>query len=100
MVYVDSAYLQFRGMKMCHMLADTQEELHAMADKIGLDRKWHQRGASTQHYDVCKSKRALAVKLGAKEIGRKELVALIRQFHEQKRDGVYSQESNGKDHSI
>ena len=64
-------------MTMCHMLADTVEELHEMADKIKVPRKWFQ-NARYPHYDICKSKRALAVKFGAKEIRRKEYVAIAR----------------------
>lgn len=73
-VYVDDMHLypigQFGRMKMSHMIADTDEELHAMADKIGVARKWHQKPpkASSSHYDIALSKRALAVNAGAKEI--------------------------------
>ena len=42
-VYVDDMYKhpmgQFRRMKMSHMIANTEAELHAMADAIGIDRK-------------------------------------------------------------
>lgn len=63
-VYVDSMRAPYRGMLMCHMIADTDAELHAMADRIGVARKWHQ----GDHYDICLSKRALAVAAGAAEI--------------------------------
>ncbi len=78
-VYVDGARNEFRGMQMCHMLADTVDELHAMADRIGLARKWFQ-AKSTPHYDLSQSKRKLAVEAGAKELDRKELVAVIRRL--------------------
>jgi hypothetical protein len=48
-------------MRMCHLIATTDAELHAMADRIGVARKWHQ----GDHYDVCQSKRRLALKFGA-----------------------------------
>jgi hypothetical protein len=51
----------FRGMLTCHMLADTAEELHAMADCIGLKRAWFQ-NHRTPHYDVCRTKRLAAIK--------------------------------------
>lgn len=81
-VYVDQSVYKYRRMVMCHMLADTLEELHQMADKIGVDRRWFQQDASTPHYDICKSKRVLAVKHGAIEVSRKELVAVIRRLRE------------------
>lgn len=68
-VYVDNMRAKFGRMVMCHMLADTDEELHAMADKIGVDRKWHQApGTYKSHYDIALSKRALAVENGAIEL--------------------------------
>lgn len=74
-VYVDDMHKypigQFRRMKMSHMIADTETELHEMADKIGVARKWYQ----GDHYDICMSMRAKAVKLGAKEITLRELSA-------------------------
>jgi hypothetical protein len=72
-VYVDDMYRipmgRFGRMKMSHMVGDTEEELHAMADKIGLKRKWYQ----GDHYDVSMSTRAKAVAAGAKEITLREL---------------------------
>lgn len=78
-VYVDNARNPYRGMLMCHMLADTPEELHAMADKIGIQRRWFQ-NESTPHYDICRSKRVLALLHGAIEIDRHRLGVLIKQL--------------------
>ena len=64
---------------MSHMLADTEEELHAMAAKIGLKRGWFQ-PLSTPHYDVSQTKRREALDNGAVEIGNHDLVALIRRL--------------------
>lgn len=82
-VYVDDMHLspmgQFRRMKMCHMQADTTEELLQMADKIGVQRKWIQYpGTWKEHFDICISKRKLAVQFGAKEITMHEMVELDR----------------------
>lgn len=63
-VYVDDMRARFGRMVMIHMIADTEAELHAMADRIGVARKWHQ----GDHYDIALSKRALAVAAGAREI--------------------------------
>jgi hypothetical protein len=82
-VYVDKSIWKFKNMIMCHLLADTISELHDMADKIGMDRKWFQSTSKTPHYDICTSKRALAVNFGATEISRKQTVAIIRKLREQ-----------------
>lgn len=66
-------------MIMSHMLADTIEELHEMADKIGLKREWFQ-PKSTPHYDVSREKRLLAIAAGAIEIDRKKTVEIIRKY--------------------
>ena len=78
-VYVDSMRAPLGRMVMCHMLADTSAELHAMADRIGVARRWCQHaGTPREHYDISLGKRALAVEAGAIEIGPRELGALLR----------------------
>ncbi len=79
-VYVDEAENRFGRMKMCHMLADDLAELMAMADKIGVARQWYQgfEKASCPHFDIAKSKRALAIEQGAIVIGRHRLVEITR----------------------
>ena len=79
-VYVDQPVHRFRHMLMCHMLADTPEELHEMADRIGMARKWYQREASTPHYDISKEKRAEAIAAGATQVDRRGMVAVIRRI--------------------
>lgn len=76
-VYVDGAENQFGRMKMCHMVADTVAELHEMADKIGMRREWFQ-PYSSPHYDLSKTRRAAAVKLGAIEVDRRSIVAVLK----------------------
>lgn len=78
-VYVDS-YMGFkiRNMKMCHMLSKDIKQLHAMADAIGIDRKYFQTGVGvTPHYDICQAKRILAIKNGALECDRRKVVEII-----------------------
>ena len=78
-VYVDTMRAQFGRMVMCHMVADTSEELHAMADRIGVARKWVQYpGAWREHYDIALSKKALAIKAGAIEIPARQVVEIMR----------------------
>lgn len=77
-VYVDEAEWPYGRMVMCHMIADTLGELHAMAEKIGVARRWFQKNGRHPHYDICKSKRALAVEAGAIEVDRRGLVDVMK----------------------
>ena len=75
-VYVDDMHLspmgRFHGMKMCHMIAEDEGELHRMAGRIGLELRRFQ----GDHCDVPAAKRTLAVAYGALEITMRELAAL------------------------
>jgi len=77
-VYVDNMMAQYGRMKMCHMIADTDEELHLMAAQIGVARKWWQSPEKTSgsHYDIALSKRAIAVQFGAIEITLRQCAAM------------------------
>lgn len=79
-VYVDNAQSRYGRMIMCHMLADTTDELLEMADTIGVDRRHFQHDGSTPHFDICKAKRRLAIANGAIEVSRRELVHIIRRL--------------------
>jgi hypothetical protein len=76
-VYVDNARHKFGRMTMCHLIADSMAELLDMVDRIGVDRRWFQSG-SHPHFDICASKRALAVKAGAIEVDRHGVVAAMK----------------------
>lgn len=77
-VYVDNMRAKFGRMIMCHMLADTTEELLAMADTIGVQRQWIQHADTPEeHFDISLAKRALAVAAGAKEIGLHEVAEIM-----------------------
>lgn len=74
MVYVDDMQAPYGRMRMSHMIADSTEELLAMADRIGVDRRWiQQAGTYREHFDICQSKRRLAVTEGAVPVSRMEL---------------------------
>ena len=83
MVYVDM--LLNYGWKLgpsCHLLADSEDELHDFAAKIGMKRSWFQDGDThtMPHYDLVASRRKLAVKNGAIEIDRKQLCERIENY--------------------
>lgn len=73
--YVDDVRYTFNQMVMCHLWADTLDELLAMVDKIGVQRKWIQghptlsmskyKHASWVHFDISLSKKKLALEHGA-----------------------------------
>lgn len=64
---------------MCHMVADTREELIAMAEAIGVNPKWIQKKDTLyEHFDISKGKRAEAIRHGAVPISSRELVRKLR----------------------
>lgn len=78
-VYVDEPKHPKGRMMMCHMVADTSDELVEMADKIGVARKWLQdAGTTREHFDICKTNRARAVMFGAKEVTSRDIVRIQR----------------------
>lgn len=79
-VYIDKARNPYGRMVMCHMVADTLDELHAMADRIGMKREWFQGDASTPHYDVSLTRRAAAITAGAVEVDRRGMCEVIRRL--------------------
>lgn len=66
-VYVDDVRHPFGRMIMCHLWADSLDELLAMADRIGVQRKWLQQPpkASWVHFDVSLGMKAKAIAAGA-----------------------------------
>ncbi len=80
--YVDSvrAYpgAGLRYSEFCHLLADSRDELHAMADAIGMPRRFFQDHPWRWHYDLPGHLRVLAVGLGAREVTLHDVGALLR----------------------
>lgn len=81
-VYVDSAFIPYGRMLMCHMIADTLPELHNMAHHLGMLLTWFQYPpkASFPHYDISKAYRARAIALGAIEVDRRQLAEHMRRI--------------------
>jgi hypothetical protein len=78
MVYVDNLELPFGKMLMCHMIADTRQELLEMVDQIGVQRKWIQDlGTKREHFDISKAKKKLAIEKGAELINMRDLAQML-----------------------
>lgn len=78
-VYVDDFNAPLGRMRMCHMMADTTAELLAMAERIGVSRKWIQNaGTPKEHFDICLAKKRLALQAGAIEVSPLDLVEIVR----------------------
>lgn len=80
MTYVDS--LRNYGWQLgesCHLIADTVEELHDFAARLGMRRSWFQ-ARSFPHYDLTERRRTKALELGARSLGRADFVAKLREL--------------------
>ena len=78
-VYVDDMRAPYGRMIMCHMKADTTEELLNMADKIGVQKKWIQKQDTyMEHFDISLGKKTLAIQNGAVQVTKKELYLLMK----------------------
>ena len=80
MVFVDDMEAPFGRMRLCHMIADSHEELMAMAATIGIQSRWLQHsGTYKEHFDVSMGKRALALQHGAQAITWEDLAEKVAQ---------------------
>jgi hypothetical protein len=77
-VYVDDAVHLWRGQRWAHLMADTLDELHAMATQLGIPRRGFQNKTSGAHYDVNVELRERAIQLGAMAISRHNDRALVK----------------------
>ena len=80
--YVDAVHAYpgagLRFTEYCHLLADTREELHLMADRLGLPRRFFQDHPWRWHYDLPAHLRPRAIELCARELTMHEVGALLR----------------------
>ena len=61
----------------CHLFADTPDELHEFAERVGLSRGWFQSAAGQMpHYDLTKAMRRKAIAGGAVQVTRRRAVKL------------------------
>ncbi len=87
-VYVDDAIWEWRGRAWCHLVADTDAELAAFAERLGLKPEWLQHRPARpwlDHYDLPDYGRERAIELGAAPVTRAEIVAVIRARRERMR---------------
>ena len=64
-----------------HLVADTDEELHAFAERLGMRREWFQGRTARPHhahYDVPERARAEALDNGAVEVTWRQLGRMLR----------------------
>ena len=75
-VFVDDMRAKYGRMIMCHMGADTTEELLEMIDKIGVQRRYIQyQGTWKEHFDISLGKKMQAIDAGAIQMTRKQFVS-------------------------
>ncbi|WP_122720738.1 DUF4031 domain-containing protein, partial [Pseudomonas viridiflava] len=77
-VYVDEEGIRWRGREWCHLVADSLDELHAFAARLGLRRSWFQSKTYYPHYDVTMAVRTRALALGARNADRDQIVSCAR----------------------
>jgi hypothetical protein len=83
MVYVDEIRACKKSKRWpynrsAHLVADTVEQLHEFAARLGLRRSWFQDRPGLPHYDVTEGMRWKAIRMGAVAITNKELVGMIK----------------------
>ena len=88
-VYVDDSLIPATvnriSSRWSHLFADTQDELHAFAQSIGLRRSWFQPGkpfagqpSRLWHYDVTEGKRRQAIAAGARPVAWRDAVQIMK----------------------
>lgn len=83
-VYVDEAIHPWKNKMWAHLVADTLDELHDFALKLGLKREWYQVSKGVGHYDITASKREAAIKLGAID-DREKVVKIVKRYRKNRR---------------
>jgi hypothetical protein len=86
-VYVDDwrqpATVRGRADRWSHLLADEPDELHAMAEALGIPRRayqLHRRSEALNHYDLPEGFRRRAIALGAVPVTWRQMAQLTREW--------------------
>lgn len=92
-VYVDA--LNDWGWKhgpSCHLIADSENELHVFALAIGMKREWFQ-PKTTPHYDLSAGRRQKALDLGAIALDRSAFVDKLRSLRAAAKEKKWKRDS-------
>ncbi|HEX3793544.1 MAG TPA: DUF4031 domain-containing protein [Acidimicrobiales bacterium] len=86
-VFVDDwrqrATIRGRTDRWSHLLADSEEELHALAEQLGIPRRGyqrHRRSPALNHYDLPERYREQAIELGAVPVTWRQMARLTREW--------------------
>lgn len=80
-VYVDNPMYARTASKKprklyAHMVADSFDELHAFAAKIGVKKHFFHRSKTAHHYDINQDQYVIALKNGAQLVDSREIVRI------------------------
>lgn len=88
---------RWRWSWVCRLVADSEAELHAFAERLGLQRAWLQepgvRNTRVPHYGLTEGKRTRAVAMGAAELTRAEFAEkfLVKSGSGEERGGLFGE---------
>jgi hypothetical protein len=82
-IYVDDEQIPWRGKLWCHLVADSLDELHEFAGRLGLRLSWFQARSVYPHYDVSLNVRDRALSLGATLGDRRTIIACAKGLKEE-----------------
>ena len=75
--------LKGKARQTCHMVADTDAELHRMARRMGVNPAWYRRGEDSnqyrRHYEITAPFRHIVIRNGATPVSHQQLADMIRE---------------------
>lgn len=81
MVYIGTRTYRYGRMIMSHVIAESLEELHDMAAKLGVARIHFQDKPGRPHYDICQANVHKALDLGAVRIDDREIIRICNKHY-------------------